>query len=54
MLDRLQAKYPDVTFQIDETNDYRLFPFESVTRGPSWFQNGSPDYQTSCSTTSGT
>ena len=42
MLDRLIAKNPMVTFQIDETNDYRLFPFESVTRGPSWFQNGSP------------
>ena len=44
MLDRLQAKHPDVTFQIDETNDYRLFPYESVARGPSWFQNGSPEY----------
>jgi hypothetical protein len=44
MLDRLQARHPDVTFQIDETNDYRLFPYESVARGPSWFQNGSPDY----------
>ena len=44
MLDRLQAKYPHVTFQIDETNDYRLFPYESVARGPSWFQNGSPEY----------
>jgi alpha-galactosidase len=43
MLDRLRADYPDVTFQIDETNDYRLFPYESVTRGPSWFQNGSPE-----------
>ncbi|MGH2753920.1 MAG: alpha-galactosidase [Actinomycetota bacterium] len=42
MLDRLRAAYPHVTFQIDETNDYRLFPFGSVTRGPSWFQNGSP------------
>ncbi|MGH2807522.1 MAG: alpha-galactosidase [Actinomycetota bacterium] len=42
MLDRLIARNPSVTFQIDETNDYRLFPFESVTRGPSWFQNGSP------------
>ncbi|MEA2453158.1 MAG: alpha-galactosidase [Actinomycetota bacterium] len=42
MLDRLIADYPDVTFSIDETNDYRLFPFESVSRGPSWFQNGSP------------
>src|SRR4051794_27991222 len=42
MLDRLERDHPGVTFQIDETNDYRLFPFESVTRGPSWFQNGSP------------
>jgi alpha-galactosidase len=42
MLDRLRAAHPTVTFQIDETNDYRLFPYESVTRGPSWFQNGSP------------
>ena len=42
MLDRLAADYDQVTFQIDETNDYRLFPFESIVRGPSWFQNGSP------------
>ncbi len=42
MLDRLRADHPDVTFQIDETNDYRLFPFESVVRGPTWFQNGGP------------
>jgi hypothetical protein len=40
MLDKLEADYPAVTFEIDETNDYRLFPFESVSRGPSWFQNG--------------
>jgi hypothetical protein len=43
MLDRLQRDYTGVTFQIDETNDYRLFPFLSVARGPSWFQNGSPE-----------
>jgi hypothetical protein len=43
LLDRLRADYPHVTFQIDETNDYRLFPFLSVARGPSWFQNGSPE-----------
>jgi hypothetical protein len=43
MLDRLRAAHPHVTIQIDETNDYRLFPFESVARGPSWFQNGSPE-----------
>jgi hypothetical protein len=42
MMDRLQADHPEVTLEVDETNDYRLFPFESVARGPSWFQNGSP------------
>ena len=42
MLDALRAKYPDVVFQIDETNDYRMFPFESVSRGPTWFTNGGP------------
>jgi hypothetical protein len=43
MLDQLGSEHPGVTFEIDETNDYRLFPFESVSRGPSWFQNGSPE-----------
>jgi hypothetical protein len=43
MLDRVHRDHPEVTLQIDETNDYRLFPFESVTRGPSWFQNGTPE-----------
>jgi hypothetical protein len=43
MLDRLVRDHPGVTFQVDETNDYRLFPFESVARGPSWFQNGTPE-----------
>ncbi|MGH2794398.1 MAG: hypothetical protein ACRDKG_08835, partial [Actinomycetota bacterium] len=43
MFDRLQAAHPEVTFQVDETNDYRMFPFESVARGPSWFQNGAPE-----------
>jgi hypothetical protein len=42
MLDRLRRDHPEVTFQIDETNDYRLFPFESAARGPMWFQNGTP------------
>ncbi|MDQ3935889.1 MAG: alpha-galactosidase, partial [Actinomycetota bacterium] len=45
LLDRVRRDHPDVTLQIDETNDYRLFPYESVTRGPSWFQNGSPDHR---------
>ncbi len=43
MLDRLREDHPDVTLQIDETNDYRMFPFESISRGPTWFQNGGPD-----------
>jgi hypothetical protein len=42
MLDALRAEHPDVVFQIDETNDYRMFPFESIARGPTWFQNGTP------------
>jgi hypothetical protein len=45
MLDRLLADHPEVTLQIDETNDYRLFPFESVARGPTWFRNGTPSAQ---------
>jgi Melibiase len=43
MLDRLRADHPGVTLQVDETNDYRLFPFASTTRGPTWFQNGNPE-----------
>lgn len=43
MLDQLRAAHPGVTFETDETNDYRLFPFESTSRGPTWFQNGAPD-----------
>lgn len=42
MLDRLRAAHPQVLFSIDETNDYRMFPYESVSRGATWFQNGSP------------
>jgi hypothetical protein len=42
MLDRVQRDHPEVTFQTDETNDYRLWPFESTVRGPTWFQNGKP------------
>jgi hypothetical protein len=42
MVDRLQAGHPGVTVQVDETNDYRLWPFESVSRGATWFQNGAP------------
>jgi hypothetical protein len=42
LIEKLHREFPDVAFAIDETNDYRLFPFESVVRGPSWFQNGTP------------
>jgi hypothetical protein len=42
MLDRVQRDHPQVVLQIDETNDYRLWPFESVARGATWFQNGTP------------
>ena len=43
MLDRVQRDHTEVTLQTDETNDYRLFPFETTSRGPTWFQNGKPD-----------
>ena len=42
LIDKLRVEFPDVAFAIDETNDYRLFPFESVLRGPTWFTNGGP------------
>ena len=35
-----EARHPDVTFELDETNDQRLWPFESAALGPSWFDNG--------------
>jgi hypothetical protein len=35
-----QAKHPKVTIELDETNDQRAWPFESVAIGPSWFDNG--------------
>jgi hypothetical protein len=37
---RLQARHPHVTFELDETNDQRAWPFESAALGPSWFDNG--------------
>jgi hypothetical protein len=35
-----QARHPSVTFELDETNDQRLWPFRSAALGPSWFDNG--------------
>jgi hypothetical protein len=37
---RMQADNPRVTFELDETNDQRSWPFESAQIGPSWFDNG--------------
>jgi hypothetical protein len=37
---RMQEHNPTVTFEIDETNDQRSWPFESAEIGPSWFDNG--------------
>jgi hypothetical protein len=39
-VDGLEAEHPDVTFEFDETNDQRMWAFESAARGPSWFDNG--------------
>jgi hypothetical protein len=36
----MQSDNPSVTFEIDETNDQRSWPFESAEIGPSWFDNG--------------
>ncbi|MFL5824085.1 MAG: alpha-galactosidase [Solirubrobacteraceae bacterium] len=38
---KLQERlHPRVTFQLDETNDQRLWAFRSAALGPSWFDNG--------------
>jgi hypothetical protein len=34
-----QARHPDVTFELDETNDQRLWALRSAALGPSWFDN---------------
>ena len=36
----MEAENPGVTFELDETNDQRAWPFESAQIGPSWFDNG--------------
>jgi hypothetical protein len=36
----MQQRHPNVTFELDETNDQRSWPFESAEIGPSWFDNG--------------
>jgi len=37
---RMEQRHPQVTFELDETNDQRAWPFESAAIGPSWFDNG--------------
>jgi hypothetical protein len=39
LVHRMEAAHPDVTFELDETNDQRAWPFESEALGPSWFDN---------------
>ena len=38
-IDRIERAHPGLTVELDETNDQRLWPFESAARGPSWFDN---------------
>jgi hypothetical protein len=40
MVRGFQQAHPGVTFELDETNDQRAWPFESAAIGPSWFDNG--------------
>jgi hypothetical protein len=35
----MQEQNPGVTFELDETNDQRSWPFESAALGASWFDN---------------
>jgi alpha-galactosidase len=40
MVRGFETQHPGVTFELDETNDQRAWPFESAAIGPSWFDNG--------------
>ena len=40
MVRAMEQAHPGVTFELDETNDQRAWPFESAALGPSWFDNG--------------
>jgi hypothetical protein len=39
LVNQFESKHPNVTFEFDETNDQRTFPFESAALGPAWFDN---------------
>ena len=43
MVRGFEQAHPGVTFELDETNDQRAWPFESAAIGPSWFDNGHTD-----------
>jgi hypothetical protein len=40
MVREIERRHPQVTVQLDETNDQRAWPFSSAVLGPSWFDNG--------------
>ena len=40
MVREIERRHPEVTVELDETNDQRAWPFESAALGPSWFDNG--------------
>jgi hypothetical protein len=39
LVNQFETSHPSVTFEFDETNDQRTFPFESAALGPAWFDN---------------
>lgn len=41
-IESLGDQFPGTGFGMDETNDYRGFPYESIQHGATWFQNGNP------------
>jgi hypothetical protein len=40
MVREIERRHPQVTVELDETNDQRAWPFSSAVLGPSWFDNG--------------
>lgn len=41
-IESLGEQFQGTGFGMDETNDYRGFPYESIRHGATWFQNGNP------------
>lgn len=42
VLRQAHERYPELTLQLDETNDNRLAAMGSIWQGPNWFHNGDP------------